>query len=190
MNECFYFRHTVYRHRSMLFSCLLVNLSLARAYQLQIIASWHCRRVDVEINYVLSRAETGLFQSTRKWFAQTTATTLIDKTNEVDLVTTRARRTWILYATLIYLAAINTSCAKSSEVCGYWNLHSWIIRIRSQWMPNNHNHEYGNATRQLHCQWWSGRCRAKRAPNAAWVLQRCAPMTDTLTAGRRSISCS
>ena len=52
-----------------------------------------------------------------------------------------------------------------------------------------HNHEDGHATRQLHCQLWSGRCHAKRgAPNAAWVRQRCTPMTDTLAAGRRSIS--
>jgi len=31
---------------------------------------------------------------------------------------------------------------------------------------------------------------AKSAPNAAWVRQHCAPVTDTLAAGRRSISCS
>jgi len=42
----------------------------------------------------------------------------------------------------------------------------------------------------LHCQWWPGRCRAKRAPNAAWVRQRCAPVTDTLATRRRPISCS
>jgi len=53
-----------------------------------------------------------------------------------------------------------------------------------------HKHEDGHATHQLHCQWWSGPWLAKHTPNAAWVRQCCAPVTDTLVAGRRSISCS
>jgi len=45
-----------------------------------------------------------------------------------------------------------------------------------------HKHEDGHTTRQLHCQRWSGQCRAKCAPNTAWVCEHCAPMTDTHTA--------
>jgi len=30
-----------------------------------------------------------------------------------------------------------------------------------------------HATRQLHCQWWSGQWHAKHAENAAWVHNTC-----------------
>jgi len=52
-----------------------------------------------------------------------------------------------------------------------------------------HNHEDGHATRQLHCQWWSGQCLAKHAPNAARFRQLCTHM-NTLAAGWCSISSS
>jgi len=46
-----------------------------------------------------------------------------------------------------------------------------------------HMHKDAHATRQLHCQWWSGHCHAKHAANAALVHHCCAPTTDRLAAG-------
>jgi len=36
-----------------------------------------------------------------------------------------------------------------------------------------HMREDVHATRQLHCQWWSGQCHAKHAENAASVHNTC-----------------
>jgi len=46
------------------------------------------------------------------------------------------------------------------------------------------------ATHQLHCQWRSDSCRAKRPANASSVRQCCAAATDGLAAGRHSTSCN
>ena len=46
------------------------------------------------------------------------------------------------------------------------------------------------ATRQLHRQWRSGSCRAKRPANASSVRQCCAVATDALADGCRPVSCN
>jgi len=43
------------------------------------------------------------------------------------------------------------------------------IVARSVHLYPAHTREDVHATRQLHCQWWSGKCHARHAENAASV---------------------
>jgi len=43
----------------------------------------------------------------------------------------------------------------------------------SKCLPLVCTHEDVHATRQLHCQWWSGQCHAEDAVNAASVYNTC-----------------
>jgi len=68
-----------------------------------------------------------------------------------------------------------------SKSCHIWqtetSLVTWLnivtIVARSVRLLPAHRREDIHATRQLHCQWWSGQCYAKHAENAASVNNTC-----------------
>jgi len=57
------------------------------------------------------------------------------------------------------------------------SLVKWLnivtIVARSVRLLSAHMREDVHATRQLHCQWWSGQCHAKHAENVASVHNTC-----------------